>query len=161
MPAMSVRKPETSSTRSPGGRGGKSHGRDPIPLAVHERQRNMFDMERSWLRRMLTPLLGLVFAVSMGASAVQASDMVVRMAMASAMGAAGDGRCQDCFDGAPDAKATDCAMAFCTLHVVASLPHIFVMVGIDSSDRPVLAQPSLVGWASPPDPYPPRPDTLG
>lgn len=110
---------------------------------------------------MLTPLLGLIFAVSMSVSAVQASDMAARMAMASAMGAAGDGNCRDCGDGAPDAKATGCAMAFCTLHVVASLPLTFVMFGVVGSDRPVLAQPSLVGWASPPDPHPPRPDTLG
>jgi hypothetical protein len=118
-------------------------------------------MKRSLLRRILTPLLGIVFAVSMSASAILASDMAARMAMAAAVGAAGDGKCQGCNDGIPDTKAAGCTMAFCTMHVVACLAQPLAVIGIDCLDRPVLAQRLLVGWMHAPDPYPPRPLTLG
>jgi hypothetical protein len=118
-------------------------------------------MNRSWLRRILTPLLGLVFAVSMSAASVQASDMAARMAMASGMGVADGGKCSDCGGGTSDMKASGCNSAICSAQVVAALPQVLVALRIDGVDVPTFAQPSLAGWAPAPDPYPPRLNILG
>ncbi len=120
-------------------------------------------MTRSWLRRTLTSILGLVFAASMSVSAVQATEMAAKMTMASAIGVtAADGKCPDCDHGSSDMKSMDCRLAVCGVPGVATLASTLVVVAqTDEFDLPVLAQPSLVGWAHPPDPYPPRPSTLG
>lgn len=123
----------------------------------------LYGMMRSWLRRILTPLLGLVFAASMSLSAAQATEMAVKMSMATAMSTlAHDGKCPDCDHGSGDAKRMDCRLTVCGVPAIATLASAFVM--IDRTDRrqlPVPAQSSLVGWAHPPDPYPPRSCTLG
>lgn len=120
-------------------------------------------MTRFSLRRTFTSILGLVFAASLSVSAVQATDMAVRMTMASAMGVAtNDVKCPDCDHGSRDMKAMDCRLALCGapgLATLASTP--VVAVRVDGLGLPVQAQPPLVGWAHAPDPYPPRPSTLG
>lgn len=123
----------------------------------------LWHMTRFWLRRTFTSILGLVFAASMSVSAVQATDMAVRMTMASAVGvAADDVKCPDCDHGNRDMKTMDCRLAVCGAPGVATLASTpVVAVRIDALDLPVRAQPSLVGWAHAPDPYPPRPSTLG
>ncbi len=120
-------------------------------------------MTRAWLRRTFTLILGLVFAASMSVSAVQATEMAAKMAMASAMGVAtNDSNCADCDHGGRDMKAMDCRLVVCGSPVVATLAStLVVVVRTDRFDMPVLAQLSLVGWAHAPDPYPPRPSTLG
>jgi len=120
-------------------------------------------MRRSWLRRLLTPILGLMFAVSMSASVVQAAEMAAKMSMTPAMDVASNhGQCPDCDHGAAGMKGMDCRLALCGAPGVATLAPIFVAVVPDvGHDSPVPAQSSLVGWAYPPDPYPPRPRTLG
>jgi hypothetical protein len=99
----------------------------------------------------------------MSVSAVQATEMASKMAMASAMGVAtADGKCPDCDPGSRDMKSMDCRLAVCGVPGVATLASTpVVVVQTDGFDLPVLAQPSLVGWAHAPDPYPPRPSTLG
>lgn len=123
----------------------------------------LWHMTRFSLRRTFTSILGLVFAASMSVSAVQATDMAVRMTMASAMGvAANDVKCPDCDHDGRDMKAMDCRLAICGAPGVATLASTpVVAVRIDGLGFPVLAQPSLVGWAHAPDPYPPRPSTFG
>jgi len=99
----------------------------------------------------------------MSVSAVQATEMAAKMTMASAIGVtAADGKCPDCDHGSSDMKSMDCRLAVCGVPGVATLASTLVVVAqTDEFDLPVLAQPSLVGWAHPPDPYPPRPSTLG
>jgi hypothetical protein len=123
----------------------------------------LYGMKRSWLRRILTPLLGLVFAASMSVSAVQATEMVAKMTMAPAMATVThDGKCPDCDHGSGDAKAMNCRLAVCSAPAVATLaPALVIAVRTDGHDLPVPTQSSLVGWAYPPDPYPPRSRTPG
>jgi len=100
----------------------------------------------------------------MSVSAVQATEMAAKMTMASAMGvAANDTKCPDCDHGSrDDMKPMDCRLVVCGSPVVATLAStLVVVVRTDRFDLPVRAQPSLVGWAHAPDPYPPRPSTLG
>lgn len=120
-------------------------------------------MTRCWLRRTFTSILGLVFGASMSVSTVQATEMAVKMTLASAMGvAASDSKCPDCDPGSHDMTAMDCRLAVCGSPAVATLaPALVVVVRVDGIDLLVRPQPSLVGWAHAPDPYPPRPSTLG
>ena len=116
-----------------------------------------------WLRRILTPLLGVVFAASMSASTVQATEMAARMSTATAMsGELHDTKCPDCNHGSDDTKAMNCRLVVCGAPAVVTLAPAFVMiVRTDGRDLPVPVQSSLVGWAHPPDPYPPRSRILG
>lgn len=117
-------------------------------------------MIRSWLRRTLASLLGVVFAASMSVSTVQATEMAAKMSMASVMDMATTsdaGKCPDCGHNKSDAKATDCRPALCGTSGVATLgSSTEVIARVDIADVPVLAQASLAGWAHAPDPYPPR-----
>jgi hypothetical protein len=120
-------------------------------------------MRHSWLRRILTPILGLAFAASMSVSTVQATTMAVKMTMASAMAvSADDGKCPDCDHGSRGTKVIDCRLAVCAAPTVATLSSaLVVVIEPHGLDLPLSAQASLVAWAHPPDPYPPRPRTLG
>ena len=118
-------------------------------------------MKRPWLRRIITPLLGLVFAVSMSAATVQASDMAVGMALASGMGAADGGKCSDCGGGASGMKASGCSSAICAAQLVAVQSQDFIALRIGGVDVPAFVQPSLFDWPPTLDPHPPRPSTLG
>jgi hypothetical protein len=139
----------------------KSRSCDRISLAIAIRSFILSNMKCSWLRRILTPLMGLIFAVSMSASVVQAADMAIKMTIASSMDVADAGGCSDCGGGTSDMKASGCNSAICAAQVVAALPHVLVALRIDGVDVPTFAQPSLVGWAPAPDPYPPRSNILG
>jgi hypothetical protein len=134
-----------------------------MQLAVWKYIPMLCDMRRSRLRRILTPILGLVFAASMSASVVQAAEMAAKMTMAPAMDVVSDhGKCPDCDQGAGGMKGMDCRLAVCGAPGVATLAPMFVVVVPSvGHDSPLLAQSSLVGWAHPPDPYPPRLRTLG
>jgi len=118
-------------------------------------------MKRPWLRRILTPLLGLMLAVSMSAATVQASDMAARMAMASGMGVAHEGKCPDCGGDASDMKASGCSSAICAAQIIALPSQEFMALRIGGVDVPAVVQPSLVDWAPTLDPYPPKPSILG
>lgn len=120
----------------------------------------LYGMRRSWLRWMLTPLLGLAFAASTSLSTVQATEMAAKMSMASSMDMATTsdvGKCPNCDHSKSDAKATDCRPALCGASVVATLGcSTGGAARIDVADVPVLMQAALVGWAHAPDPHPPR-----
>lgn len=123
----------------------------------------LYDMTRSWLRRILTPLLGLVFAASMSVSTVQATEMAAKMSMATAMsGEVHAGKCPDCNHGSGDTKTMDCRIAVCGAPGLATLASVFLLtVRTDGGQLPVPTQSSLLGWAHAPDPYPPRSRILG
>ena len=99
----------------------------------------------------------------MSVSTVKAMEMAARMTMGSAMAvAANDSKCPDCDHGNRDMNARDCRVAICGAPAVATLASTLgFVVRTDGVDLLVLAQLSLVGWAHAPDPYPPRPRTLG
>jgi len=132
-------------------------------LAVREQKPILGCMTRSWLRRRLASILGVVFAASMSVSAVQATEMAAGMTIGSTMGvAASDGKCPDCDHGSHNAKASDCLLAICGGTGVAMLASTFV-VAVRTDGIALLpgVQSLLIGWACPPDPYPPRLRTLG
>lgn len=89
--------------------------------------------------------------------------MAARMTGASGMGVAAEyGKCLDCDHGSRDAKAMDCSLAVCGGSSVATLASApVVSVRIDGLGLPMPVQPSLVGWAHAPDPYPPKSTNLG
>lgn len=119
-------------------------------------------MTRSWLRRALSSILGVVFAASMSISTVQATEMAAKMTMASAMDVAASGStCPACDHGNRDMKAMDCRVAVCGSPSVATLASAPVLVvRADALSLPLVVQPSLAGWAHAPDPYPPRSRTV-
>lgn len=118
-------------------------------------------MNRSRSRQVFALILGLFVALGMSASAVQATDMAVKMATASSMGAAGSGTCNGCGDDGSGMKAAGCGIAVCAAPVVAALPQTLSMTQIDLHELPSTAEPLLTGRASSPDPRPPRSTDLG
>ena len=118
-------------------------------------------MARSWLQRILAPLLAAMFAVSMSVSAVQATDMTVKMATGFAVGTVQHNKCPDCDHSTGSMKAVNCGPVLCAAQGVASLPQTFaIAASVDGVDVPSPFQSTLVGRAHAPDPYPPRRNSL-
>ena len=112
---------------------------------------------RLWLRRILTPLLGLVFAASMSVSAVQAAEMASKMVAAPTVDVAQHSKCPDCNQKSGGMKAMTCGVAVCAAQAIAALPETVAAVAfVDGLDLPNSRQPSLVGLARAPEPGPPR-----
>lgn len=113
-----------------------------------------------WSRRhVLTILLGVFVALGMNLSAVQASDMAIKMTnMSSSIAMADHGNCDGCGGGNDiDAKGTTSCVSICVTPVVGLLPakgsaRVFVLTAFQSPESP-----ALFSRASPPEPYPPRP----
>lgn len=110
-------------------------------------------------RHVFMLMLGLSVALGMGLSAVQASDMMLKMSMASDMGASGHDDCNRCSGSSTrddGAKVMVCPPA-CVASVAAVLPHTgSATVALVVMNRPPPKDVLLFGRASPPDPYPPR-----
>lgn len=121
----------------------------------------LWDMNRSQLRQVFALILGFFVALGMSTSVVQASDMAVKMAVASDMGGADHGKCDGCGDNGPGMKVTGCGVAVCTTSAVAALPQTLSITWINTRELPLLAQLLLVGWVLSPDPHPPRLSDLG
>ena len=119
------------------------------------------DMGRSRIARFFALALGVFVALGMSASVIRASDMAVGMASASGMDAADDGKCSHCGDGAADMKATGCNMAACVASALAVLPPSLSLTVDDTRERPSREPTLRIGWASSPDPHPPRSNDLG
>ncbi|EFI53379.1 MULTISPECIES: hypothetical protein [Afipia] len=119
---------------------------------------------KRWSATQLVALFLAVFVtVGMSLSAVQASDMTAKMAMASDMGAPGHNGCDCCPSGGNDndMKAMPCA-AFCVAPVLAVLPQVTGMALVQRPGSPIAARVALLnGRASPPGPHPPRPASIG
>lgn len=98
----------------------------------------------------------------MGVSAVQATEMAVKMTMTSDMGASGHGDCASCSGSkGADGKAMVCPPA-CVVAVIAVLPPAGPVIIMPIVTAPPLPRDALLsGNASAPDPYPPRPNDLG
>jgi hypothetical protein len=119
---------------------------------------------KRWLARQLIALLLTVFVtVGVSLSTVQASDMTVKMAMVSDMGAPGHGDCQGCPSGGNNdgMKAMPCA-TICVAPVLAVLPQVTAMALVQKPGSLMAVRVALLdGRASPPDPPPPRPTDIG
>ena len=112
-------------------------------------------MNRLSARRFLALLLGLTLALGIGLSAVQAADMVSKIAMTSDR----DATCTACCDacGIPPENASDgtCKM-FCTAPVSGVLSSGLTIAFVQSSMAPIPAYGFVDGWAYSPEPDPPR-----
>ncbi len=116
-------------------------------------------MLRSMIRRrsrqILTLMLGLLFAFGTSASVVSATTMAVKMAVACDIRAMAGDKCDGCADKGCGMAATDCAVTLC-MTVVATLPQTLSTADPDRQQVLPGAWPTLIGWPSSPDPYPPR-----
>lgn len=114
-------------------------------------------MYRWSVRQFLVACLAVFVTAGIGVSVVQASDMTVKMATASDMGAMADSGCKGCSGSGGDDGASVSCLPVCSAPGAAMLPEAQV-VRVAPISRPVLSAPSriLVGRTALPDPYPPR-----
>lgn len=106
-------------------------------------------------------VLGFLVAFGMSVSAVHASNMAVKMVAAADVGASGKGDCDGCNDGGGDGANALACPAACMAPVVAVLPPASSVSPCPEAKLPLRPHPLLLGWASSPDPYPPRSTDLG
>ncbi|GAA2888747.1 hypothetical protein GGQ99_005201 [Aminobacter niigataensis] len=110
------------------------------------------------IRHVFALLLAAFVAAGLSLSSVQASDMAVKMTMASDMGMPADGGCTACPDDSTDGgKMTACPQV-CIAPVLAIVPQGLAAVVVALTPH-LTPMPSayLHGRAAVPDPYPPRP----
>lgn len=115
-------------------------------------------MRRSLLRRIVGTVLGLLVALSMSASVVQANQMAARMAVSYGMG--DDGACDGCGGDGSGKMTTGCSVALCTVAVVAALPQTLSIVRVEARELPSPTVRLLFGSAPSPEPHPPRSSNL-
>lgn len=119
-------------------------------------------MKRWSVRQVLVLLLAVFVTAAVNLSAVQASDMTVKMAMASDMGVSGHDGCQGCptGGGGDGMKAMACA-SVCVAPVLAVLPRLApTMIAQVAASYATLA-PVLRGEAPAPGHHPPRTTDIG
>lgn len=119
-------------------------------------------MKRCSARKLVALLLAVFVTVGMSLSAVQASGMSAKMAMASDMlGSVHDG-CPGCptSGGNDGMKATACGIV-CVAPVLAVLPEGASMAAVQKPASFPVPEPLLRGRRAQPDPYPPRTTDIG
>lgn len=119
-------------------------------------------MKRWSIRQLVALFLTVFVTVGMSLTVVQASDMAVKMAVASDTGAVGHSDCHGCPTGSGDGgmKAMGCA-AICVTPVLAMLGQNGVTFPIRKPASLLTARSAqLDGRPSAPDPYPPRPTNI-
>ncbi|USJ28533.1 hypothetical protein [Ensifer adhaerens] len=119
-------------------------------------------MKRWSARKLVAMFLAVFVTVGMSLSAVQATDMSVKMAMTTDMSGSTHDGCPGCPNGGGDhgMKAMMCSVV-CAVPVVAVLPQGTSMPAVP---QPIFftARDSLLhGTRAPPDPYPPRTIDIG
>lgn len=115
-------------------------------------------MKKRSVRHVLAALFGVLLALGVSVSAVQAGEMSLQMAMAAEAGASGQGGCDDCAGG-DDAGMTCPSALLCS--VIAILPAERGMPAATPARSPDRTFRLARGLAAPPDPYPPRLLQLG
>lgn len=151
MPSICMSSPRNTAKRrrAPDGR------RLVIRLALRNRHDHIrMMMGRRPSRRLLALLLGVLVALGMSFSAVQASGMAVKMTIASDMSGSGQGGCSGCTDDG-GAQAGMCHPA-CTVAAVAVLPSGPVVATAQVLRLPPSSNLVSSGRVSSPDPSPPR-----
>ena len=119
-------------------------------------------MRRSPVRQLLVLILAVLVTAGMGLSAVEASQMTVKMAIAADMGMAGHDGCPGCPDGNGNngMKAMPCA-ALCAAPLLAVLPQAEPIGLITMASADPLVMPVLHGRVPTSDPVPPRTTDIG
>lgn len=112
---------------------------------------------RHWtFRQVYVLVLGLLVALGMSLSAVQASNMAAGMAMPGhQMAAAGAGHCDGCNDNAGGTKMMVCD-ATCVAPAMATVPQSLALLIERPVDRPFSQGSTLSGWTASPNPHPPK-----
>jgi hypothetical protein len=100
-------------------------------------------------------VLGLVVALGMGLSAVQAGDMAVKMATSGHMASSGTDNCGQCGDQLGGGKTMVCE-ATCVAPAAATLPQSLTVTFDRGADYPSWRSARLPGLTASPDPSPPR-----
>lgn len=118
-------------------------------------------MKRWTSRQLIALVLGVMFALGTTLSAVQATDMAVKMSAAVAMGAvaAPDG-CGGGCGGDDDAAGAGSCVMVCPNSVQAVVPAAGAIVTIDAREPRPIGEFASAGRSSHPDPYPPKPVIL-
>jgi hypothetical protein len=117
-------------------------------------------MTRSSWRLTLALLLAVFVTAGLGLSAVQVSDMAIKMGMSSSMDMPG-GDCASCPGEGPDGSGVVPCTSACLVPVLALVPQGLVADVAVSLPRLSPAHYLSLHWRqSPPDPYPPRSSDL-
>lgn len=112
-------------------------------------------MRRSSFRRLSVLVLGLLVALGMGLSAVQASDMAMKMAISGHMASSGTGTCDQCGDQPGSSKTMVCE-ATCVAPAAATLPQVLTVTFDRVADYPSWRPAKMSGLTASPDPSPPK-----
>jgi hypothetical protein len=114
------------------------------------------------VRQIFAVLLAVFVTVGLSLAVAQASNMPMKMSMASGMTASGHADVHDCDSGAVGkTKGMVCAET-CAASNFATLPEIALMAVAEIMTTLALPEDEfLIGSKSPPDPYPPRPAHIG
>jgi hypothetical protein len=108
-------------------------------------------MKRRSSQRIVALLLGVILALGMNLSAVQANDMAIDMVMCSDMDGCNDrGNESDC-----DGNGGAC-LSVCTTLTPAVLDPAVAVKTAEASSLPLPDGQSTYGRASSPDPHPPK-----
>src|SRR5262245_50792385 len=97
-------------------------------------------MKRMPFRQILMLMLGLLVALGMSVSAIQASSMAAGAIMSGQMFAGGMGHCGSCKDDPGGAKAVACDAA-CAIPLNATNPQLVALLIEHPLDRPVFQAP--------------------
>jgi hypothetical protein len=113
-------------------------------------------MRRAPFRQVYVLMLGLLVALGMSLSVVQASHMAAGMTMSGQqMSASGMGACGSCKDGPGGAKVMICD-AGCVATVNATVPQFAALLIKRPLDHLLSQSPVLSGWTTSPNPHPPK-----
>lgn len=99
--------------------------------------------------------LGLLVALGMGLSAVQAGNMAMKMATSEHMVSSGTDYCGQCGDQPGGAKTMVCE-ATCVAPAAATLPQSLAVTFDRAVDYPTWQPAGLSGLTASPDPSPPK-----
>ena len=113
-------------------------------------------MKRGSFRQILTLMLGLLVAMGMSLSAVQANNMTMS---GEKMSASEMGHCSSCKDNPDGAKMMTCG-ATCVAPLNATVPESDVLLVDIPVDRPVVQPHVPAGWTTSPNLHPPKFITL-
>lgn len=112
-------------------------------------------MKRPSCRRNLALLLAAFLALGMSLSAVQSSEMTVRMAMASDAGAAGQGACNGCAGADDSGHDVSCSsVLICSSAAILPVERGHAVAKLGKMSLPI--SDVARDLAAPPDPYPPK-----
>jgi len=109
-------------------------------------------MKRGSFRQLFVLMLGLLVAMGMSLSVVQASNMTMS---GDKMSASDMGHCSSCKDNPDGAKTMACG-ATCVAPMNATVRQFDAVLVELPVDRPVSQSPMLSGWIASPNPHPPK-----